>query len=615
MIGTPRTRGARAGRAPLWSWILFALCGCNTGLGVELVEPLETRDALARGALDEPAPSARTRALLRAQVGVDLEQVGLREAIRRLHASAAARPQRVSVFALAELAYALARESDARADHLAAAAYAYAYLFGEQPAEPPSPYDARFAQACELYNRSLLQAFRSEEREWVPESGRFALPVGELQLRLASETGTALRYVLADGLELRGFDSRPRSSGLGVALIESTDWRPATRGAGTPSIDAPRSGFLRFEGGLIAMQEHRLSASLEIHRGPEWSVRVGASRVPLESDLAAPIASELDGVSLPRMGFERFIDGRDAAGLNTLFRAGPVEEGKLPVVFIHGTSSSPAAWAGMVLALMEDPELRAGIQPWFFRYVTGMPVTYSATFLRDSLRAQLAELDPQGERPELRSVVVVGHSQGGLLAKLMVVGSDASWWEEMLGQPLDELELEPELAELVQRMTDFEPVERVGRAVYVSTPHRGSFLAEGPLARWASGFVSLPQDVAGALVSLLSTAPALEGQERATAIQSMHPRSRLLELLVRAHPEPHVRTHSIISVRGGPPWEEGNDGIVSYTSAHLEDVDSELVVQSGHSCLDRPATIAEVRRILLEALDELEAERAPSSRP
>jgi hypothetical protein len=59
-----------------------------------------------------------------------------------------------------------------------------------------------------------------------------------------------------------------------------------------------------------------------------------------------------------------------------------------------------------------------------------------------------------------------------------------------------------------------------------------------------------------------------------------------------------VATHSIIPVEGDGLVEKGSDGIVEYASAHLDDVDSELVVRSGHSCQANPHTINEVRRIL-----------------
>jgi len=38
--------------------------------------------------------------------------------------------------------------------------------------------------------------------------------------------------------------------------------------------------------------------------------------------------------------------------------------------------------------------------------------------------------------------------------------------------------------------------------------------------------------------------------------------------------------------------------VVRYTSAHIEPVESELVVRSGHSTQSNPHTIEEVRRIL-----------------
>jgi rhamnose utilization protein RhaD (predicted bifunctional aldolase and dehydrogenase) len=57
--------------------------------------------------------------------------------------------------------------------------------------------------------------------------------------------------------------------------------------------------------------------------------------------------------------------------------------------------------------------------------------------------------------------------------------------------------------------------------------------------------------------------------------------------------------HEVIAVKGSGSVEDGEDGVVAYRSAHLDGVESELVVQSGHSLQDQPETIEEVRRILL----------------
>ena len=50
---------------------------------------------------------------------------------------------------------------------------------------------------------------------------------------------------------------------------------------------------------------------------------------------------------------------------------------------------------------------------------------------------------------------------------------------------------------------------------------------------------------------------------------------------------------------------QGRDGVVAYESAHVDYVESEFIVRSYHSCLNQPATIEEVRRILHEHLAEL----------
>jgi hypothetical protein len=62
---------------------------------------------------------------------------------------------------------------------------------------------------------------------------------------------------------------------------------------------------------------------------------------------------------------------------------------------------------------------------------------------------------------------------------------------------------------------------------------------------------------------------------------------------------PGIPAHSIIAVRGHGPVEEGSDGVVRYQSAHVDGVESELIVRSGHSVQSNPQTVLELRRILL----------------
>lgn len=83
----------------------------------------------------------------------------------------------------------------------------------------------------------------------------------------------------------------------------------------------------------------------------------------------------------------------------------------------------------------------------------------------------------------------------------------------------------------------------------------------------------------------------------------MSPGSEFIQALASLPIASGVHAHSIMGVKKGPK-EEGGDGVVSYKSAHLDDVESELVVESGHSSQSNPVVVSEVRRILIEHLEE-----------
>jgi hypothetical protein len=71
-----------------------------------------------------------------------------------------------------------------------------------------------------------------------------------------------------------------------------------------------------------------------------------------------------------------------------------------------------------------------------------------------------------------------------------------------------------------------------------------------------------------------------------------------------------VTAHSIIAIGDTDPGDpeavrEADDGVVAYSSAHIEGVASEDLVPAGHSCQTHPVTIESLRRILLEHLGSL----------
>ena len=91
----------------------------------------------------------------------------------------------------------------------------------------------------------------------------------------------------------------------------------------------------------------------------------------------------------------------------------------------------------------------------------------------------------------------------------------------------------------------------------------------------------------------------------------MSPANPVIKTLADIPVAPPIHAYSIIPTLGDGPLAERDDGVVAYSSAHLDGVESELVVEnSGHSTQANPTTIREVRRILLQQLH-----RAPPMRP
>ena len=98
--------------------------------------------------------------------------------------------------------------------------------------------------------------------------------------------------------------------------------------------------------------------------------------VPLETDTTTPTAYTLEHESLLwDYGLKAFL-GKLAAVPNKLYLMQPYQPGRIPVVFVHGTMSSPVWWTEMWNTLRADPELRRTYQFWFFMYNSNALVSH-----------------------------------------------------------------------------------------------------------------------------------------------------------------------------------------------------------------------------------------------
>jgi pimeloyl-ACP methyl ester carboxylesterase len=282
----------------------------------------------------------------------------------------------------------------------------------------------------------------------------------------------------------------------------------------------------------------------------------------------------------------------------------PFVRGKIPVVFVHGLWSSPWSWSRMVESLEADRALSARYQFWTFGYSTGDPLPYTASLLRRDFDEIRQRFDPDHSDGAFDRMVLIGHSMGGLITKMMAQETGTRLWQIVSDRPADQIAGDPEDLDLFRRALFYKPRSEVRRVVFIATPHRGSRIDQGPLGHLGSRIVRLPDPLRATYSRLVARNVPDFFNERfrkglPTSVDELEWRSPILLRLDELGIAPAIKAHSIIADRNDPPRPSGSDGIVPYESAHFDGTVSELLVSSGHLCQDHPAVINEVRRILL----------------
>lgn len=582
---------------------------------------------------DELSP--RTRQTLRQ---LDLEHLYHREpglAYGRLQALAAQEPQPDLIFALAEISYLLGRETekytaaDACAFYYLCAGYAYHYLFDGKPElEPDVPFDPRFRLACDLYNAGLRKCIRAAQGAGrldpghelhlpTPDGKGFTLEVRHHDFPWKPEEFGPLLFC-AD-YTVAGLNNQYHTYGLGVPLIGTLATADASGGHSfyPRKVSFPVSAFFRFEGSVRELTERR-AGRLELYNPlAVQRVSVGERSVPLETDLTTPLAYFLSRTDLGSGEIVGFLRPAKEEARSGIYMFEPYQPGKIPVLMVHGLLSSPLTWAPMFNDLRADPVLRERFQFWFFYYPTGNSYLETAADLRDDLDRLRKTVDPQHRDPALDQMVLVGHSMGGLVSKLMIVDSGNGFWELVSKEPLDQLQIQPQTREQLRRVFYFHKRPEVARVVYLGTPHHGSKLSPSLPGKLAAHLVELPKDIQQAAQDTMQENPHAWTSKLPTSVDLLAPASAALEYLAGLPWPENMHCHSIIGQAPGasPLREVGyvlgqtdkrTDGIVPFMSAHLEQTESEIVVRADHTHVHRvPDAVGEVRRILLEHLRNL----------
>jgi pimeloyl-ACP methyl ester carboxylesterase len=329
-------------------------------------------------------------------------------------------------------------------------------------------------------------------------------------------------------------------------------------------------------------------------------VAIGKRTFPLAVDLNAPTAMLIARERPERLGFARVINPQKYADTTRLTRLQQFDPARTPVIFVHGLQETGASWAPMIDTLRNDPWIRDHYQFWFFSYPSGYPYPYSAALFRKDLDG-IDRAFPNHKR-----VVLIGHSMGGMICRLMITDAGDKIWRDFFATSPAKTPLAPDTRKLLEESLVFNHRPDVQRAVFISTPHRGSKFASGWIGRIGAALVRTPRlftSVYASTKPLLVSDPAARTLKRMpNSVDTLAPNDRFVQAVDKLPMTPGIPYHSIMGDRGRGDTPNSSDGIVPYWSSHLDGAKSELIVNSDHGAQYNQQAIREVERILKENL-------------
>jgi len=452
-----------------------------------------------------------------------------------------------------------------------------------------SIYNFAVARVVQDVDRTDLEPWRRPVTV-VTDEGRYTL----VSPKPADADHDPSRYDLfpTDTLKIGGkfFETYSTVSGLGapIAVVGRTESSQFRQQYKLRRIYAPITAIVRFSG---------RQADLEFI-DPLNTERMTLNKhvFPLAADFHAPTALLIARERPERLGLSRVLNPGAYADTAILCRLQPFDPARTPVIFVHGLQETGASWVPMMASLRDDRWIREHYQFWYFSYPSGYPYPYAAALFRHDLDGI------EHAFPNHKRIVLIGHSMGGLICRLIITDAGDKIWRTFFATPPAKTPLASDTRKLLEEALVFNHRSDVQRVIFISTPHRGSELATGWIGRIGAALVRTPRvftlTYAAAKPLLITDSAARPLNRMPNSVDTLEPNDRFVEAVNKLPITRSIPYHSIMGDRGRGDTPNSSDGVVPYWSSHLRGAQSELIVSADHGAQYNPQAIREVERIL-----------------
>lgn len=513
--------------------------------------------------------------------------------------------------------------------------YSYAYLFKTSRQPQERLFDNRQVQIRDFYNQALTQlvsghSLRNPSTNLTPtiKIGKSTYTI-DIQAYQRLQNMKLEKFISSYNMNFSGLRAINRRDGFGsdfVAVFPSTDsssqenkyiLNPLTHDY--PKGINPNIHKARYLAATIIAQPKKSNATIEdVLTNPNFEIKVydpysikkveiAGKPYSLAANFSAPYGLWLAENNLGAAAYLTLIDRDQHLAMPHLYMLEPYNPNKKIIVLVHGLASSPEAWIAVTNDIMGDAILREHYQVWQIFYSTNMPILESRFQIYALLKQAFGSLNPKDAAAQ--DAVLIGHSMGGIISRLLVSDADISKQalELMNNRQQTRLRKHPVIGERLK----MKPIENFDRAIFLAAPHRGTDYADRWFTLAARKIIKIPATFLTTLADTLTSydvdlkdfVKTLTNDVIQNGPSDLSKKSKFMELTASIPPEKGLVFHSIMgNITKSDDPNVITDGIVPYKSAHLDGAVSEKIFTGGHSIQETPEAVLELRRILRQHL-------------
>lgn len=513
--------------------------------------------------------------------------------------------------------------------------YSYAYLFKTTRHPQERLFDNRQVQIRDFYNQALAKLITNYGLRYTKDRVPKEIKVGKSIYKVNYSAYPQIANTKLDSLissynlNFSGLRSTNRRDGFGSEFVATLP-APKNDDVGKYIVDPlnhqykngvnPNIHEPRYLSVTITAEPQSSKTIDDILYNPNFQLniydpysveelRIGDKEYPLAANFSAPYGLWLAENKLGAAAYLSLIDRDNSITMPQLYKLEPYNPKKKIIVLVHGLASSPEAWIRLTNDIMGDKVLRENYQVWQVFYSTNMPILESHFQIDALIQQAFATLDQNS--PSTKDAVLIGHSMGGIIARLLVSDADLIKPATTLlkSSQVRRFKDEP----LFKARLTIKPIHNFDRAIFIAAPHRGTAFADRWFTKAARRIIKLPGAFLGAFADSLSDRDInvkhfvkdLGHGLIQNGPSDLSHNSKFTELTENVVPTNKIVFHSIMgNITESKDPEVMNDGIVPYQSAHLNGSVSEVIIKGGHSIQETPEAVLELRRILRLHLTE-----------